>query len=428
MGKVIRTKTELSAILAENCLESSFYDKLEYVDENGVVQTGIPETTHFFDLTPPQIAKLSEVYQEMGNRYFVELNGETVQTLYGLREAREDEAPRYKFGKPPKAFIADNDNVNRMFSEARGSELADIMEQKRFATSTPFMVMTNRKIGNGGTRGGAVVKILQSDPTFKIVVPVEFGVPPQFRDLWDYKNREKKLKDLMFQNPNFIPDSVLDTGYNPETGSVEELAEIPTAVQKQKYRDKLSSEYVAFVNFTLLRLKGSHIHASSDDESILRFVETKCPEAYNLAWEVYRHAIAQNGKTQPQFALVAPSQFMTVLALASMKDTNPDEWDGVLVVDWDIVHRALQDMLASTTTAGPFGKMLAQFEEYTGKAKKKLSRKAKFDTLINGMRQWLENGVVESNCLPKEVKAGSKASKEFPTLGGLDIGHITESE
>ncbi len=405
MNKVLSTKAEVVAVLEDTFIPDSFWE-----------EKGIDPNKHFHDLTADEIAILSEVYIQTSRREFVELNMETIPALLGLREVMPGEVPWVKIGK--KAFIAELNATNRMLSNSRSDDIFGWCKAGMFATSTSLAIGSHKQWINGAHRGSGVVKMLEFDPTYKVVVPIEFGVPPQLRDLWDFKNKEKKVKDLLFQNPDWMDRSVLDQGL--VDGELSPLPETLEPAQYVKWRDRLSNDYASFAGFTLQRLSGRHIHGRADDRDILRF-DQRCEQAQQLMAEVYRRSIGGEGKQLQQYKRLPVSQIASVLLLASNVD-NDDTTS--LDVDWALVDTFLSAMATSTEASGPLALMLAKVAEAFKGQKKRLPRKGVYDTLVNSVKQFMDSGEVTDNPVPNEKEL---AKTTFPVFGGVDVGHVEEA-
>jgi hypothetical protein len=403
MRQIIKTASEVKQVLEATYLSPEFWEG-----------KGINPDSHFHDLTPEEISVINEVAAENVVDYWVEINSETFPALYGLREAGENEVGQYPIGK--KKYVTDNNMVNRYLSVDRGTMLGDIMQGGYFASGPGLTLSSFKQFINGGTRGYGFALTLSKDATFKVLVHVEFGVPPQFRDLWDFKNREKKVKDLLFQNPSFMANDILDSGVD-EFGEVYALPDELTPAQRVAFRNSLSSEYSSFAGFSLMRLAGKHIHSKADDRDVLRFSDRMADTmAERLCYEVYRKSLTAEGKTSDQFKRMSPAQWATALLLAS-NATNEDS--SKLVVDWGLVDRVISALKSSTEESGPFAVTLVNMgKAFSGK--KHLSRKGVFDAIVKSVKQFLEEGVVSDNPIPSET---ALKAKSFPTFGGVDIGY-----
>lgn len=408
MLKVIKTAAEVKAILAETTLNVEFWQS-----------KGINPDTHFHDLTPEEIKTISQVRVDNTVFAVVRFNAETIPALLGLREAGADEASLFSIGKT--RYCTDNNKVNRFLSEERSNGMTQLMLGGYFATGPGMTISSAPQFINGAHRGSGAVKAVAKNPTLEFDVVVEFGVPPQLRDLWDFKNREKKVNDLLFQNPSFMADDVLDYSVD-ETGNLVPLPDELDAQQRVEVRNKLSKEYVSYSSFALMRISGSHIHSKvKDEQNILKFhnrvVDGECDkQSERLCYEVHRRSLTIEGKVSDQFKRTSPAMWASALLLLSNAD-NDDS--GQLEVNWGLVDNVLTALKSSTEESGPFALMLRKIgESFSGK--KSLSRKAVFDVIVKSIKQYMESGVVTENPVPTEKQMKEKS---YPTFGGVDIGY-----
>lgn len=401
MRQVLKTAEQVKAKIAETLLDNAFWQS-----------KGVDIDIHFHDMSSDEVKLCNDVAIDNVQVCVVEFNADTVPALFGLREAKEGEAELFSIGKT--RYATDNNQVNRYLAKDRGGALSESMLAGLWACGPGLTLSSSGQYINGAHRSYAAVIALSKEPTFKCLIPVEFGVPPQFRDLWDFKNREKKVNDLLFQNPSFMSPGLLAT--QVIDGQVVPIEDELTAKQVVDMRNKLSKDYTSFCNFVLMRLSGKHIHSRADDREVLKFT-SRCAEAERLSYEVFRRSLNADGKVSDQFKRLSSSQWAAALLLAS----NSDHTDGgELVVNWEIVEKVLNGLNASTESAGPFAVTLHHIGQAFKNKKATLSRKGCFDTIVNSIKQYLAQDSVTDNPIPN---AKQLDSKHYPTFGGVDIGY-----